>query len=71
MEDEYSDELYSKQDIYQAFDMGLEWAIHVFEKAVNFSPEGRKQLIEGLKKALSEEKNYDKKPKRTLRLVKS
>lgn len=69
MENEHPEYVYSEQDIYKAFDMGLEWAIYVFEKAVGFTPEGQMQLIEGLKKEISEYKEYDNKPKKTLKLI--
>lgn len=71
MKSEYSDCVYSEQDINKAFDMGLEWAIHIFEKTIGFTLEGRIQLIEELKKELSEDKEYDNQPKKTLQLIKS
>ena len=70
MENEYSDHVYSKQDIFKAFDMGLEWGIYVFEKAAGLTPEGQIQLIERLKKVLSEDTKPDiQQPKNVLRLL--
>jgi len=71
MENEHPDYVYSEQDIHRAFDMGLEWAILVFEKAIGFTPEGQMQLIEGLKKELSEDKVSATRPRKTLQLIKS
>ncbi len=71
MENEHPDYVYTKQDIYRAFDMGLEWAIHVFEKVIGFTPEGQMQLIEGLKKEISEDKLLATSQKKTLQLIKS
>ena len=71
MENEHPDYVYSQQDIYKAFDMGLEWAIHLFEKSIGFTPEGQMQLIEGLKKELSEDKVLTTSQRKTLKLIKS
>ncbi|MFC1892177.1 hypothetical protein ACFLZT_07280, partial [Thermodesulfobacteriota bacterium] len=44
--------IYSEEDIYKAYDMGLLFAIDTFESAIGFSPEGQLELVEKLKKTV-------------------
>ena len=41
-----------KEEAKMAFNMGLQTALYVLEKAEELSPEGRKYLIEELKKQI-------------------
>ena len=46
--------LYTRQDIDQAFNKGIESAIFVLEKAEELSPDGIQYMVESLKKLISE-----------------
>ena len=50
MQDDLSQKVYTVEDIYAAYNMGLEWAIMILEEAEDLTPEGRDFLIEELKK---------------------
>ncbi|MFC1890861.1 hypothetical protein ACFLZT_00540 [Thermodesulfobacteriota bacterium] len=50
MEDTY---VYSEEDIYKAYDMGLWFAIETFESVIGFAPESQLELIEKLKETVS------------------
>lgn len=52
MEDEHQ-RIYTIEDIYSAFDMGLSSAVYLLEKSLVLSHEGRIYLLEGLKKRIS------------------
>jgi len=69
MKDEHFEHFYTEQDIYKAFDMGLETAIDAFEGAIGFAPKRQMQLIEELKRMLYENREVDNQQKKTLRLV--
>ena len=69
MKDEHSEHFYTEQDIYKAFDMGLETAINAFEGAVRFTPKEQMRLIEELKRMLYENREVDNQQNITLRLV--
>jgi hypothetical protein len=52
MEDEHQ-RLYTIEDIYSAFDMGLSSAVYLLEKSLILSDKGRMYLLEGLKKRVA------------------
>ena len=47
MDDAY---MYSEEDIYKAYDMGLQFAIDTFESVIGFTTESQLELVEKLKK---------------------
>ena len=57
MEDIY---MYSEEDLFKAYDMGLLFAVETFEKTLNFSQQGKLELIEELKKMLSNQEDSDR-----------
>ena len=44
--------IYTEQDIYRAFDIGLKSAIHVLEISHNLSPKDQQELLDHLKKMI-------------------
>lgn len=45
--------MYSKEDIYKAYDMGLLFAIKFFESVIGFTTESQLELVEKLKEYVS------------------
>ncbi len=54
MDEEIYPQSLTEREFTIAFNMGLEAAVFVLEKAEHLSPEGRKCLIEGLKKQIGD-----------------
>ena len=50
MQDDLSYKVYTAADIHKAYNMGMEWAITVLEAAEGLTPEGRRYLIEELRR---------------------
>ncbi|MBW1767698.1 MAG: hypothetical protein JRJ65_11685 [Deltaproteobacteria bacterium] len=57
MRDDY---IYSEEDIYHAYDRGLETAIIVLERSIRLSPEGQLLLIDRLKESIFVKKTFEK-----------
>lgn len=54
MQDYLSHKVYTVDDIYAAYNMGMEWAITVLEGAEGLTPEGRQYLIEKLRRDIGD-----------------
>lgn len=54
------DHIYSEEDIYHAYDRGLETAIIVLERSIRLSPEGQRLLIKKLKESIFSKKTFEK-----------
>ena len=55
MKDDFSRRVYTVEDIYTAYNWGMEFAIRVLEEAEEeLTPEGRRYLIEELKRDIAE-----------------
>ncbi len=54
MDEEIYPQSLTEREFTIAFNMGLEAAVFVLEKAEHLSPEGRRCLIEGLKKQIGD-----------------
>jgi hypothetical protein len=53
MQDDLSYKVYTVHDIYAAYNMGLEWAIMILEEAEKLTPEGRRYLIDELRRDIA------------------
>jgi len=54
MKDDTNGKVSKEEEVTISFNMGLEMAVFVLEMAEGLSPEGRKNLIESLKKNIGE-----------------
>ena len=54
-----SQKTYSAEDIYAAYNIGMEWAIMVLEAAEGLTPEGRRYLIDELKRDIASSSKPD------------
>ena len=54
MRDDVTQKTYTVDDIYAAYNMGLEWAVFILEEAEELTPKGRRYLIERLKMDIAE-----------------
>jgi len=54
MFDETYSDLLSEREVAMAFNMGLKTAIYILEMAEDLSPEGRRYLVEELKKPVAD-----------------
>ena len=57
---DFPDHIYSEEDIYKAYDIGLQFAIDVFEGSIGFTPENQLELVERLKESISSKEKSDK-----------
>ena len=53
MQDDLAHKIYTVDDVYAAYNMGMEWAITVLEEAEKLTPEGRRYLIEELRRDIA------------------
>ena len=51
--------IYMEEDINEAFNLGLEAAVYILEQSIDFSRNGRMQLIERVKSMIEGEKVSD------------
>jgi len=58
----------TERELTAAFNMGLQTAVYILEKAEALSPEGRRLLVESLKKQIAEDKGIP--PDRTMKRIK-
>ena len=54
MQDDLSQRVYTVEDIYAGYNMGMEWAITVLEAAEGLTEEGRRYLIDELRRDIAE-----------------
>ena len=54
--------VYTVEDICAAYNMGLDWAIMILEEAAEVKPEGRRHLIEELKRNIAQSKTRELPP---------
>jgi len=54
MQEDHSQRIYTVDDIYAAYNMGMEWAIRILEEAEeDLTPEGSQYLIEELRRDIA------------------